>query len=111
MEYNVNALFDMVNDWINAENYLQWSIIEWKKEDKYNRIPNDKVRYYNQYDAESRTYYYALANACKMVNANIKTVIAVVKSMNRYERHNNWEKCAHIALWQEDKLRKLFSLD
>ncbi len=64
---------------------------------------------YCQKETESRCTYYALRSACEVVSADMNSVLAMAKVMNRYEKRENWQVCADIGWRAEEKARRFLS--
>lgn len=59
----------------------------------------------------------ALSTACRLVGADVNTVIATAKAMNRFEKRERWQVCAHLPTgwcsrcgeYGEDRVRRFFA--
>ncbi len=106
--YNVRALLDMAQEYLNAENDYRVFCLTFKG----GWVPNMKPGEYGRYcqkETESRCTYYALRSACEVVSADMKSVLAMAKAMNRYEKREKWQVCAHIGWRAEEKARRFLS--
>ena len=107
-EYNVKALLDMAQEYLTAENEYRIFLLTWKG----GWVPSMDPEKYGEYvrrDVTSSTTYDALRSACEVVSADLGAVIATAKAMNRYERRELWQVCAHIGYHDEDPLRRFLS--
>ena len=72
---------------------------------------------YERHDKESSCTWSAFVSACRLVNADPNAVMATVKAMNRYEKRERWQVCAHLPSgydWhnhedRKDTLRRFWS--
>ncbi len=105
--YNVKALLDMAQEYLNKENEYRVFCLTFKG----GWVPNMKPEEYGMYcakEAASRYTWYALRSACKIVSADIDTVIGMAKAMSRYEKREHWQVCAHLpsGRYGEDRVRR-----
>ena len=107
-KYDVNALLEMAQEYLNAENEYRVFCLTFKG----GWVPNMDPEKYGQYvqrETEARSTFYALRSACKVVSADCKTVVSMAKAMNRYEKRERWQTCAHIGYRAEDNARRFLS--
>ena len=72
---------------------------------------------YERHSKESSCTWSAFVDACRLVNADPDAVLTTVKSMNRYEKRERWQVCAHLPSgydWhnledRKDTLRRFWS--
>ena len=77
---------------------------------------SDKIDYYIHSERTSALWF-SFSRACKMVHADPDTVLATVKAMNRYEKREKWQVCAHLPSYEydnsytygEDRLRRFWN--
>ena len=108
--YNVRALLDMAQEYLNAENEYRVFLLTFKG----GWVPSMKPEEYGDYckkEAASNYTYDALRNACKIISADMATVLATAKAINRYEKRERWQVCAHIpgTCYGEERVRRFFS--
>lgn len=107
--YNVNALLDMAQEYLNAENEYRVFLLTFKG----GWVPSMKPEEYGEYckkEAASNYTYDTLRSACKIVSADMAAVLAMAKAMNRYENQERWQVCAHLG-WKdgEDRARRFLA--
>ena len=61
--------------------------------------------------AASRYTEVKLAKICSEIFADMDKVIATAKAMNRFEKRERWQVCAHIGWRDEDNIRRFFAED
>ncbi len=106
--YNVRALLDMAQEYLNAENEYRVFCLTFKG----GWVPSMKPEEYGVYctlETESRCTWYALRSACEVVSADMDTVIAVAKAMNRYEKRERWRVCACLGWRNENHVRRFLA--
>ena len=114
--YNVKSLLDMAQEYLNAENEYRVFLLTFKG----GWVPSMKPEEYGEYrhkETASTCTAYALRCACEVVSADMDAVIAMAKSMNRYEKRERWQVCAHLPSgydWhnhedRKDTLRRFWS--
>ena len=107
-EYNAKALLDMAQEYLTAENEYRLFLLTWKG----GWVPSMDPEKYGAYvrrEVTASTTYDALRSACEVVSADLGAVIATAKAMNRYERRERWQVCAHIGYHDEDPLRRFLA--
>ena len=107
-EYNVKALLDMAQEYLTAENEYRLFLRTWKG----GWVPSMDPEKYGEYvrrDVMTSATYDALRSACKVVDADLDSVITTAKAMNRYERRERWQVCAHVGYRDEDPLRRFLA--
>lgn len=103
--YNVKALLDMAQEYLNAENEYRVFLLTFKG----GWVPSMKPDEYGEYrhkETASTCTAFALRSACEIVSADMDAVIAMAKAMNRYEKRNRWQVCAHLGWRDEDHARR-----
>lgn len=108
--YNVKALLDMAQEYLNAENEYRVFCLTFKG----GWVPSMKPEEYGRYctmEAASRHTWDALRSACKIVSADMAAVIAMAKAMNRYEKRERWQVCASLGWRDEDHARRFLAED
>ena len=117
--YNVKSLLDMAQEYLNAENEYRVFLLTFKG----GWVPSMKPEEYGEYrhkETASTCTDYALRCACEVVSADMDAVIAMAKSMNRYEKRERWQVCAHrptgwcsdcgeYGEYGEDRVRRFFA--
>ena len=108
-QYKVEDFRRMVQEWIVAQ---QW-YCEVERMERDARIFHSREAY-----ASELAWFTALRTACKALNVDMKTAVAVEKSIRRntqYKRH--WESEPHLSWWNldrtgtEDSYRKAVAAD
>ena len=108
--YNVKALLDMAQEYLNAENEYRVFLLTFKG----GWVPSTKPEEYGEYrhkETASTCTAYALRCACEVVSADMDAVIAMAKSMNRYEKRERWQVCAHLPrdYYGDDRVRRFLA--
>lgn len=108
--YNVKALLDMAQEYLNAENEYRVFLLTFKG----GWVPSMKPEEYGEYrhkETASTCTAYALRCACEVVSADMDAVIAMAKSMNRYEKRERWQVCAHLPrdYYGDDRVRRFLA--
>ena len=108
--YNVNSLLDMAQEYLNAENEYRVFLLTFKG----GWVPSMKPEEYGEYrhkETASTCTAYALRCACEVVSADMDAVIAMAKSMNRYEKRERWQVCAHLPrdYYGDDRVRRFLA--
>jgi len=104
--YNVKALLDMAQEYLNAENEYRVFLLTFKG----GWVPSTKPEEYGEYrhkETASTCTAYALRCACEVVSADMDAVIAMAKAMNRYEKRERWQVCAHLG-WRDETHARRF---
>ena len=120
--YNPEILVEMAQEYLNAENdarifYRQHRPFPGAMLDL--RTVEDRASY-ERHDKESSCTWSAFVSACRLVNADPDAVMATVKAMNRYEKRERWQVCAHLPTgwcsdcgeygeYGEDRVRRFFA--
>lgn len=93
--YDPKILMEMAQEYLEAEREYREFIRTHKNEygDLQLLSTEEHINYWIK-EKESSNFWSALSNACRLVNADIVTVIATAKAMNRYEKQNKWQVCA-----------------
>lgn len=108
--YNVKALLDMAQEYLNAENEYRVFCLTFKG----GWVPSMKPEEYGEYckkETASTCAAFALRSACEVVSADMAAVIGMAKAMNRYEKRNRWQVCASIGWRAEDNARRFLTAD
>ena len=106
--YNVKSLLDMAQEYLNAENEYRVFLLTFKG----GWVPSMKPEEYGEYrhkETASTCTAYALRCACEVVDADMDAVIAMAKAMNRYEKRERWQVCAHLGWRDEDRARRFLA--
>ena len=106
--YNVRALLDMAQEYLNAENEYRTFCLTFKG----GWVPNLEPSEYGDYirkEAASTYTWRALKSACEVISADVDAVVATAKAMNRYEKRERWQVCAHIGWDNEDNVRRFLA--
>ena len=108
--YNVKSLLDMAQEYLNAENEYRVFLLPFKG----GWVPSMKPEEYGEYrhkETASTCTAYALRCACEVVSADMDAVIAMAKSMNRYEKRERWQVCAHLPrdYYGDDRVRRFLA--
>ena len=108
--YNVKSLLDMAQEYLNAENESRVFLLTFKG----GWVPSMKPEEYGEYrhkETASTCTAYALRCACEVVSADMDAVIAMAKSMNRYEKRERWQVCAHLPrdYYGDDRVRRFLA--
>ena len=108
--YNVKSLLDMAQEYLNAENEYRVFLLTFKG----GWVPSMKPEEYGEYrhkETASTCTAYALRCACEVVSADMDAVIAMAKSMNRYEKRERWQVCAHLPrdYYGDDRVRRFLA--
>ena len=106
--YNVKALLDMAQEYLNAENEYRVFLLTFKG----GWVPRTKPEEYGEYrhkETASTCTAYALRCACEVVSADMDAVIAMAKAMNRYEKRERWQVCAHLGWRDENHARRFLA--
>lgn len=62
---------------------------------------DDRVNYF-RYNERANQLWQAFSSSCKLVHADPDAVLATVKAMNRYEKREKWQVCAHLPVYECD---------
>ena len=106
--YNVKALLDMAQEYLNAENEYRVFLLTFKG----GWVPSTKPEEYGEYphkETANTCTAYALRSACEVVSADMDAVIAMAKAMNRYEKRERWQVCAHLGWRDENHARRFLA--
>lgn len=106
--YNVKSLLDMAQEYLNAENEYRVFLLTFKG----GWVPSMKPEEYGEYrhkETASTCTAYALRCACEVVSADMDAVIAMAKAMNRYEKRERWQVCAHLGWRDENHARRFLA--
>ena len=106
--YNVKALLDMAQEYLNAEDEYRRFLLTFKG----GWVPSMKPEEYGEYchkETASTCTAYALRCACEVVSADMDAVIAMAKAMNRYEKRERWQVCAHLGWRDENHARRFLA--
>lgn len=106
--YNVKALLDMAQEYLNAENEYRVFLLTFKG----GWVPSTKPEEYGEYrhkETASTCTAYALRCACEVVSADMDAVIAMAKAMNCYEKRERWQVCAHLGWRDENHARRFLA--
>ena len=108
--YNVKSLLDMAQEYLSAENEYRVFLLTFKG----GWVPSTKPAEYGEYrhkETASTCTAYALRCACEVVSADMDAVIAMAKSMNRYEKRERWQVCAHLPrdYYGDDRVRRFLA--
>ena len=117
--YKPEILVEMAQEYLNAENDAR---IFYRRHRPFPGLPlvlqTEESRIsYERHDKESSCTWSAFVSACRLVNADPDAVMATVKAMNRYEKRERWQVCAHLPSgydWhnhedRKDTLRRFWS--
>jgi len=118
--YNPEILVSMAQEYLNAENDAR---IFYRRHRPFPgalldlRTAEDRITY-ERHDKETSCTWSAFIDACRLVNADPDAVMGTVKAMNRYERRERWQVCAHLPSgydWHNhedriDTLRRFWSV-
>lgn len=110
IKYNVNALLDMAQEYLAAENEYRTFLLGFRGGWVPDMEPGEYGEYCKREATSSRTWE-ALRSACKIVSADMDAVLKMAKAMNRYEKRECWQTCAHIDWRAEDNARRLLAKD
>ena len=110
INYDIRALLDMAQEYLNAENEYRLFLTTYKGGYVRNMDPEIYGDYCHK-EAKSTCAYDALRSACKVVFADMDKVIATAKAMNRFEKRERWQVCAHIGWRDEDNIRRFLAED
>ena len=107
-KYNISVLIEAVNDYFYAEQELKtflktWKIGRWESKSAQERET------YTHYTERSDGKYNAVYLLCRLINIDAKTLFAMVKSMNRYERLMKWQICVHITYRIEENVSRFLA--
>lgn len=95
--YDPKILVETAQEYLEAEREYQEFVRTHKNEyGTLQLLSADKEISYHVKEKETSCTWYALRDACRMVNADIMTVVATAKAMNRYEKRNKWQVCAYL---------------
>ena len=119
--YKPGVLVEMAQEYLEAERSYRDFIAQHKNQ--YGSLvlgsADDRVSYWVK-DKESSCAGSALSTACRLVRADVNTVIATAKAMNRFEKRERWQVCAHLPTgwcsrcgeygeYGEDRVRRFFA--
>ena len=119
--YKPGVLVEMAQEYLEAERSYRDFIAQHKNQ--YGSLvlgsADDRVSYWVK-DKESSCAGSALSTACRLVGADVNTVIATAKAMNRFEKRERWQVCAHrptgwcsrcgeYGEYGEDRVRRFFA--
>ena len=117
--YNPEILVEMAQEYLNAENDAR---IFYRRHRPFPGalldLPTVEDRAcYERHDKKTSCTWSAFVSACRLVNADPDAVLATVKAMNRYEKRERWQVCAHLPSgydWhnyedRKDALRRFWS--
>lgn len=111
IEYDVNVLLDIVRDYFCEETELQMFLKTWTPGWGPNKPPEERISY-AKHDERATATWKAIVAACRLVDADIDTLIAVVKSIDRYEKHSGkYDRCVHFYNGSERHFRRMVAKD
>ena len=94
--YKPEILVEMAQEYLQAENDYREFIKSHSDGYGLRLKAKEDERWYWVKEKESSCAMSALCDACRLVNANVDTVLATAKAMNRYEKRHQWQACAHL---------------
>lgn len=106
--YNIRALLDMAQNYLNAENEYRIFCLTFKG----GWVPSLDTEEYGNYvrkETASTCTWDALRSACEIVSVDVNAVLTTAKAMNRYEKRNRWQVCAHVGWRAEDNVRRFWA--
>ena len=116
--YKPEILVEMAQEYLQAEEALRVFVKKHTPFPGYCNLSDrhDESEYWRLDKASSCTWD-ALRSACRLVDTNIDAVLAMAKAMNRYEKRERWQVCAHLPSgydWhnhedRKDTLRRFWS--
>lgn len=106
-KYDINVLIEAVNDYLYAENELKLFLRTWKGGWWTNKTAQEREDY-TRYDRTSSEKWNTVNMMCRLLDIDSDRLIAMVKSMNRYEKRERWQVCAHV---NEDKATQFLTKD
>jgi len=117
--YKPEILVEMAQEYLQAEEALRVFVKKHTPFPGYCDLTSrsDESEYW-RLDKESSCTWDALRSACRMVDTDMETVLSTVKAMNRYEKRERWQVCAHLPSgydWHNhedrtDTLRRFWSV-
>ncbi len=95
--YKPEILVEIAQEYLQAEEAFRVFVKKHTPFPGYCNLTNrdDESEYWRLYKGNSCTLD-ALCSACRMVDADVETVLSTVKAMNRYEKRERWQVCAHL---------------
>lgn len=108
LEYDVSYLVQVVNDALSEEEWYHSAT----KGLPRGYIPSMKPEIAHRWGELTERLdgvWNAVSVACKLLNVDKDRLVAVVKSMNRYERREHWQVIAHVTC--DDSFRRFVSDD
>ena len=93
IEFNVEALIGMVNDYFYAEFEQRQFLLTFPKGVFFPSIPAQQQVQYIKHDECTRQTWYAVSGMCRVLNINTDKLLSFVKSLNRQERKCKYAKC------------------
>lgn len=99
--YNPEILVEIAQTYLSAEDDYRQFIHQHtvRYSPSYTRLKletSGKERDYWSKQKESSLTWDALRDACRLVGADMETVLATAKAMNRFEKRQRWQICAHL---------------
>lgn len=121
--YKPEILVEMAQTYLSAEDdyrqFVHRHTVRYTP--SYSRLKletSGEERDYWSKQKESSLTWDALRDACRLVGADMETVLATAKAMNRYEKRRRWQVCAHLPTGYSaathykdggDRVRRFFS--
>ena len=110
--YKPEILVEMAQEYLQAEEAFRVFVKKHTPFPGYCNLSdrNDESEYWRLDRSVSCTWD-ALRSACRMVDANIDAVLAMAKAMNRYEKRERWQVCAHLPrdYYGDDRVRRFLA--
>lgn len=94
--FNPHVLITYVNDYFYAEEERRLFLRKWKGGWWESKTAQEREDY-TKYSERSDKMWDALVSMCQMINIDIDRLLAIVKSINRYDKnHGKYDRNAHI---------------
>jgi hypothetical protein len=108
---NVSVLVEAVNDYFYAEEEYQKFLRTWTGGWWTNKTAEQRENYTRLIE-RSTLHHNTVIMMCKLINVDLYTVFAMVKAINRWEKHGGkWDRdyCIHISYKNERNVKHFLS--
>lgn len=99
---NLEALIQMVNDYLYAEEELKLFLRTWKGGWWQNKTAQEREDY-TKYTERSSKLWGGLSTMCRAFNIDVDRLISFVKCLNRQERKCKYQKCFTSIRYRDER--------
>lgn len=112
LKINFNVLFGVVNDYLIGEEEYKLFLRTWTGGWWHDKNEEQRENYTKFYE-RSTLRCEMVVTMCKLIGADVNSVLAIAKAINRWEKHGGkWDReyCIHVGL-HDEKIMKFISPD